>query len=152
MSKKGEVFAIDANVILRYLLEDDKRLSGKAARILRGVESGETVVTCDPVTLAEVVWVLKSHYKLPNREISEGVAPIVKADGFLMPNKSRYILALELLADSVKEFRDACACAEALEECEGRLYSFDRKLSSVSGIRRTESVPRRGKAGRENES
>ena len=138
MSDRRPVFAIDANVILRYVLGDDEKLSARAATILQGVDSGETAISCDPVTLAEVVWVLSSYYGLPNHEISEGLAPLVKAEGFLIPSKDRYVRALDLFAGSVKHFGDACACATALEDCEGRLYSFDRKLSSVDGVRRAE--------------
>jgi hypothetical protein len=33
-----------------------------------------------------------------------------------------------------------CACAAALEECKGRLYSFDAELSKIEGLDRRESV------------
>ncbi len=140
MSDAPPIFAIDANVILRYLLRDDEQQYKRAAAILHAVDRGEARVACDPVTLAEVVWVLSARYGLPNHEISEGLAPLVKAEGFVMPVKGRYIRALELFAGPVKHFGDACACATALEECAGSLYSFDRKLSSVEGIGRTDSV------------
>ena len=140
MSELPPPSAIDANVILRYLLGDDEEFAEKSAGILQAVERGEAAVVCDSVALAEVVWVLSSYYGLPSREISEGLSPLLKADRFLVACKGRYIRALELFAESVKHFGDACACAAALEECEGRLYSFDRKLSSVPGIHRTEEV------------
>jgi predicted nucleic-acid-binding protein len=66
--------------------------------------------------------------------------PIIKAEGFIVPNKDRYIRALKLYSESVSHFGDACACAAALEDCDGRLLSFDRKLSGVDGIRRTENA------------
>ena len=140
MSKLPLPCAIDANVILRYLLGDDRELAAKSAGILQAVERREIAVVCDPVTLAEVVWVLSSYYKLPNPEISEGLGPLLRADGFTVACKDRYIRALQLLAGNVKHFGDACACAAAFEECEGRLYSFDQKLSSVPGIHRTEEI------------
>jgi len=52
----------------------------------------------------------------------------------------RYLRALRLFAHTVKHFGDALACAAVLEDCEGRLYSFDRKLSAVEGIERRETV------------
>jgi len=144
VSDRAEPIAIDANVILRHLVGDGGRLAEVAASIMEGLDCGEGSVTCDPVTLAEVVWALGSFYELPNREISEGLLPLVQAPGFIMPNKQRYILALRLLAEVVGSYGDACACALALLECEGRLYSFDRKLSSVPGIRRSEQLLRGG--------
>lgn len=141
MRSSAEVYSIDANVILRYLRKDHPDLSPRAFAILTAVEDGEIEVTCDPVNLGEVVWVLRSRYDLPNEEIAEGLEPILAMEGFLMPNKDRYLLALRLFATEIRHFGDACACAAAIQDCNGRLYSFDKKLSSVPGVARSERVP-----------
>ena len=140
MSSPVPIVAVDANVLLRYLLDDHEELSEKAARILEAMESGRVALHCDPVTLAEVVWVMRSYYKQSNEDIAAALGALVKSEGFLMPEKGRYVLALDLFAGRVEHFGDACACAAALEASEGRLYSFDRKLSSVDGIDRRETV------------
>lgn len=140
MKASSELFAIDANVILRYLLQDNDKLSPKADTIIEGIEDGRIRVFCDPITLAEVVYVLLRIYQQEPGRIYEGLEPIVKQDGFLMPEKTRYIRALELFAGHIPHFGDACACAAALESCEGRLLSFDKKLSNVEGITRAEEV------------
>ena len=138
MSSKA--YAIDANVILRHLLGDNEHLSPKAVSILAAVEDGELVVLCDPVTLAEVVWVCKTSYRLHPEEIAEELLGIIALDGFHIPNKSLYVTALRLYGTSVPHFGDACACAHALAECDGRLLSFDKKLSGVEGVLRAEEV------------
>lgn len=57
---------IDANVILRYLLEDHPQLSPEAKKV---IESGAYTL---PEVLAEVVYVLKGVYKeLPIIEQAE---------------------------------------------------------------------------------
>lgn len=138
MRPRTEIHSIDANIILRYLVRDNPEFFRKACDILQGVEHGRLTVICDPVNLAEVVWVLGSFYKLSNKQIFKGLQPILNHDNFLLPDKERYILALDLYADGMKRFGDACACAAALLECDGRLYSFDEKLSKVPGIVRSE--------------
>lgn len=140
MKASSDLFVIDANVILRYLLQDSDKLSPKADAIIEGIEDGRLRVLCEPVTLAEVVYVLLRIYQQEPSRIYEGLEPIVKQDGFLMPNKSRYIRALELFAGDVPHFGDACACAAAMESCEGRLLSFDKKLSNLEGIHRLEDI------------
>lgn len=140
MSSSPPRWTVDANVFLRYLLRDDEALATQARGIWQATAAGEIVVVCDPVTLAEVVFVMSSVYKLPNSEISDALIPLVQMDGVVMPGKERYVRALELFAGEVSHFGDACACAAALEECEGRLYSFDRKLSAVAGLDRHEAA------------
>jgi len=140
MSSVPARFAIDANVILRGLLLDNRELSDKAIAILKAVEEGRSAVYCDPVTLAEVVWVLWRSYQRSRQDIASALKPIVQAEGFHMPGKDRYLRALDLYGTTVEHFGDACACAGALEECEGKLCSFDRKLSSVPGVERLEQA------------
>jgi predicted nucleic acid-binding protein len=129
---------VDANIILRYLLEDVPAQADAAEAMLEGIHSGETRVLCDPVTLAEVVHALKRGYKLEPAHIVQSLWSLVIAPGFLITNKPLYLSALRLFATSVPHFGDACACATAIGECEGRLYSFDKKLSHVEGVTRLE--------------
>jgi predicted nucleic acid-binding protein len=136
MTERPAVVSIDANVILRYVLQDHRSLSEKATKIMKAVESGRARVICDPVNIAEVIWVLSSFYGLDNAEIAKGLLPIINADNFMLPDKDRYLLAFQLFIGLVPHFGDACACATALLECEGRLYSFDTDLTHVKGIAR----------------
>jgi len=140
MRTSGKQLVVDANVILRYLVHDDDALYAKAAAVFKAIEAGRVSVLCDPVILAEVVWVLASYYKISRDEIAEDLESLLEADGFTIPNKDRYVRALRLYAGSVPHFGDACACAAAIEDCGGKLLSFDRKLSAVKGISRLESV------------
>ncbi len=65
---------------------------------------------------------------------------MVSADGFIVPDKDRYLRALALYGEGKLHFGDACACAAAELDCEGRLLSFDRALSKVPGVERVERV------------
>ncbi len=134
------MFAIDANVVVRYLTQDHQELAAKADVIIEGVEDGRLSVFCDPITLGEVVFVLASRYRLSRTEIANALEPIVNLEGFLVPDKDRYMRALDLYGTTITHFGDACACAAALEECEGRLLSFDKGLSGVDGVQRTEEL------------
>ncbi|MEN6645371.1 MAG: PIN domain-containing protein [Armatimonadia bacterium] len=142
MTDPEPVCAVDANVIVRYLVRDDPRHDKAAQDIMRGVSTGKRRLLCDPVILSEVVFVLGSVYHLPRERISEGLTDLLLAPGLLMPGKDLYLRALALFATDVPHFGDACACALAMAECEGRLYSFDRKLSSLNGITRLDKLTR----------
>ncbi len=138
MTDPEPLCAVDANFILRFIVEDVPSQYTAAAEVMRDLATGVRRVVCDPVILAEVVYVLISHYDMSREEAARLVFDIVRAEGFLIPDKRRYMRALTLYATSVPHFADACACAGALERCEGRLYSFDKKLSHVEGVTRLE--------------
>ncbi len=133
-------YTVDANVILRFVLGDDPQLSAKAGEVFRAMEAGEVTLACDPVNLAEAVWVLSSHYKASCEDIAESLLPLAKTSGFKLPERDRYVRAFELYGQGLLRFGDACACATAESASQGRLVSFDRKLSRVPGIQRTETV------------
>ena len=141
MSSAPSRWVADANVILRYLLRDQEQLAEKARGLFAAVEDGRVALVLDPVTLAEVVFVMTSVYQAPNVQISDGLVSLLQTDGVVMSDKDRYVRALQLFAGPARHFGDACACAAALEECEGRLFSFDRKLSAVAGIDRADTFP-----------
>ncbi len=136
------VYALDANVLLRHVLRDDPALYAKARAVIAAAVAGRAVLACDPVNLGEVVWVLTSTYKVPAAETAEALLPLVKLPRMEIPDKARYVRALELFGAGKLKFGDACACATAEMTAEGRLVSFDRALSKVPGIERTEAVRR----------
>lgn len=140
MKASISAYAIDANVILRYLLHDVEDQWAKADALMRGMEEGKIQLLCDSVILAEVVWTLKSFYKLDPQIISQALSPLISNESFYVSDKDHYIHVLELYGASTRDWGDACACAAALEQCEGRLLSFDKQLSRVDGIQRMESI------------
>ena len=140
MRAHSRPYALDANVILRHLLNDNPELSRKARKIFQKATHEGIPLCCNPVTLAEVVWVLESFYKVPRSQIAEELLAFLAAPEIHLPQKDLYEKALRLYGAAVPHFGDACACASALDAAEGRLLSFDKKLCKVEGIDRVETV------------
>jgi predicted nucleic-acid-binding protein len=68
----------DANMILRYLLNDNETM---AARAEKYIEESEVYVTIE--VIAEVIYVLKGVYSLEKKEISKSIKmflDLVKSD------------------------------------------------------------------------
>lgn len=60
------MIAVDTNVLLRYLLQDDKAQSPRAAKLLTG--SDKVLIT--DVVLVETIWTLKGKkYKLTKEDV-----------------------------------------------------------------------------------
>jgi predicted nucleic-acid-binding protein len=133
-------YALDANIILRYLMQDDVDLYASAQRIFEAIDVGEIIALLDPVNLAEVVWVMQSFYQLSPADIGPVLETLLNSPFIDIAYKEQYLTALRLYAGGLHHFGDACACAAAMDRCDGRMLSFDRKLSRVSGIRRYEQI------------
>ena len=72
---------IDANVVLRYLLQDDDALFKRASTLLERIKVGEEAAVILESVLAECVYVLLKVYKIDRQIISE------KLRGLLIPTR-----------------------------------------------------------------
>lgn len=133
-------YAVDANVIVRFFTRDVEELWAKAHALMQQMSDGKIVLVSDPAVLSEVVWVLSSFYELEAAEIGELLEPLLAAEGFEIPNKGRYLSALAMYGSVTRDWGDACLCAAALENCEGRVVSFDHGIKNIEGITRMDSV------------
>jgi predicted nucleic-acid-binding protein len=114
---------IDANVILRYLLDDHADLSSKAAQIL---ESKEAVLL--PEVACEVVYVLQKVYKVSRPEIQEHLSALVISQLVHVAQADVLLQALACYAETALDFVDALLWAHhavAREE----VLTFDKSLS-----------------------
>lgn len=71
------MIGIDTNVLLRYLAQDEPRQAAVASRFIKSLRAdaqGHIAL----LTIAELVWVLKSRYRATAAELGDG-APV--ADG-----------------------------------------------------------------------
>lgn len=61
------MIALDTNVLVRYIVQDDKEQARRATKAIEGLSLDEPAfVTC--LVLCEINWVLKSAYKTPKEE------------------------------------------------------------------------------------
>lgn len=62
---------IDANVILRFLKNDHKTQSPRAKKLFKKVSENKVVLYINPVTIAEVLYVLNSVYRVKRKIAGE---------------------------------------------------------------------------------
>jgi predicted nucleic acid-binding protein len=128
---------LDTNIIIRNLTQDDPDLAQRANAFLRRVERGEETVRLTEGVLVEVVQVLSSKnlYNRPRAEISERLSAIIELEGVQLPDKPRYIRALELYASTpALDFVDALLVTLAEAEPPAEVVSFDQDFDHVPGI------------------
>jgi predicted nucleic-acid-binding protein len=117
---------VDANVILRYILDDHAELSPKAAEIL---EQQQTVTLTLEVA-CEVVYVLQKVYAVDRKEIQLQLSNLLHEELVAMEKSSVFLAALDYYSTSKLDFVDTLLWAyHAIEQQE--VHTFDSKLAKL---------------------
>jgi len=69
--------ALDNNVLVRFLVRDDKRQAETIYRIFKKAESDREVFFVPLLVVLETVWVLESVYKIPRQEILYSINELI---------------------------------------------------------------------------
>jgi len=116
---------IDANIVLRYLLDDHPELSPRAAEI---IDSQMVVVSTE--VLCEVVYVLAGVYEVPREEIRDTLQRFSRHPTTNMLEHRVICYALEAYAEKTIDFVDALLLAHH-ELHDDPIETFDRKLKKL---------------------
>lgn len=111
---------IDANAILRYLLNDVENMAAESAQVIK---SGAFII---PEVLAEVVYVLLKVYHVERQEISKVL--IIFLNSIEINRKDIMIKALEIFADTNLDFVD-CILIAYNKTDSVEIFNFDKKLN-----------------------
>lgn len=124
--------AIDANLIIRFLTNDDKR-QAQAARV--AIAGGDIFIAT--TVLLESGWVLRSVYQLDPTRITASLRGLAGLPGVTVEDPARLAQALDWM-DEGMDFADALHLGNA-DGCQAFL-TFDRKLAKVAKERTSVSV------------
>lgn len=111
---------IDANVIIRYLLNDIKEQADEAEKI---IDSGAFTL---PEIIAEVVYVLKNVYAMPREEIANCVMSVLAQID--IENKHVMFRTLQIYSQTSFDFVD-CELIARVEILGDKVFTFDKKLA-----------------------
>lgn len=111
---------IDANVILRYILNDNEEMASQAYEWIQGD------VSTTPEVLAEVVYVLNGVYKASRADIMAVLLELLNDVSVADPEVIK--LALQIFAKKSLDFVDCILIAK--HQINGDdILSFDKKLN-----------------------
>jgi predicted nucleic-acid-binding protein len=127
--------ALDTNVLIRYVVQDDEAQLAAARRLIRkAVSEGQTLFV--PVTVAlELEWVLRSSYGVPRDEALEILSNLLSAAELTFESERALEVALHLYRDGSADFADCLHIALAAQAQELPLWTFDKRAGKVSGGR-----------------
>jgi len=129
---------LDANILLRYLLDDVPELTDRCEALLLRVQRGEETVWLPDIALADVIWTLRSFYKRSKAEIRDVLLPILTLRGIRLRDRAVILHALALFAEKNIDFSDAFIAAEMPARGYTEIYSYDRDFDKMPEIERVE--------------
>lgn len=132
---------LDANVLLRALLNDDPRQSALARELLSGLDEDRRGYLGVPAML-EVFWVLRSRYRVPRETITETIRELLTIRYLDVESSEAVAQALSMYQKRRAEFEDALLGERNAEAGCDFTYTFDRDASNaVSSMKILNKVP-----------
>ncbi|HEY3756223.1 MAG TPA: PIN domain-containing protein [Opitutaceae bacterium] len=126
-------YHLNANVVLRFLRNDDAQQSPAAARLIESAKTGDAALALSTVTVAEVFYALRTSYKITRRESARLLSKLLRSSVFEVEQASRVLDALQRIEKSNVDFGDAYLAATAAETGEA-LASFDEDFKRFSDV------------------
>lgn len=126
----------DTNVFIRFLLNDDKKLSRLAREIITGCEEGKYILVIVPASILEIVWLLNSFYRLPKAETIDKIEGLCNLNNLHIVDKQIIIEALQIYKEKNIDFIDAFFVANMETLKIKEIFSFDRDFDKIRGIKR----------------
>lgn len=120
----------DANVILRFLLDDHPELSPRAAAVFERAAGGELRLLIPAAILAECVYTLKSFYKVERAALAAGLLDVLALPGVEALEARVPDEALRVFGATNVDFADAYLHALSLN-LSLPVVTFDRDLNKL---------------------
>ena len=116
---------VDANIVLRYLLNDSDNLSEKAAEILEN-----NMVFLPNEVIAEIVYVLEKVYKVEKKKINIALLELFEYGNLQVNDFGMITEALRVYAEMKLDFVDTLLYAY-FKLGKHEIYTFDKKLNNL---------------------
>ena len=116
---------VDANVVLRYLLDDHEQLSEQAAAI---IENEDVYLSFE--VICEIVYVLMGVYKVTRAEIVETIKGFLQGENIATSDQTVASTALDLFAQKNIDLVDAILCAYH-NRLGDTILTFDKKIETI---------------------
>ena len=119
---------IDANVLLRYMLNDNAELSPKAKEIIDG-----HIVEIPIEVLCEVVYVLTKYYKIDKKLVCSQLKYFFEQTQSILYRREAILQGIEYFETSSLDFVD-CILASYATVYKDEIHTFDTKLQKLIAI------------------
>lgn len=128
------MIAIDTNVLVRFLVQDEPEQAGVAGAVIDALS--ETVPGfISREVLIELVWVLERAYRLSKPDIAGAIDGLLASAELVIEGAEEVGSALELYRNDGFGFADLMIAAAARRAGASEMVTFDCKAARLPGVR-----------------
>ena len=128
------MIALDTNVLIRFLVEDDEQQSRLATRLIEGAIERDEPLFISDIVMCETVWVLSSAYRFSRAEIVQALSGLLRARAVVFTSSDRLARALDAYAKGKSDFADYLIREHARAAGADTVATFDRSLLKERGF------------------
>jgi predicted nucleic-acid-binding protein len=128
------MLGIDTNVLVRYLVGDDRSEYERARRLIHHEENIGEPVLVSLLVLLEMEWVLRSRYGLAKPEIVTALSSLLQTAEVVFEDEPSVEHAIYMWKDSHAEFADCLINARNRRLGCRATATFDRNALKLAGF------------------
>lgn len=126
------MIALDTNVLVRFLVEDDAEQALAALGLLEGLTAEQPAFVCREV-MVELVWVLERVYRLPRTRIASVLQALIATKGLEIEAANDVARACSRYRLGEAGFADLMIVFAAERSRASPLYTFDQQFARIDG-------------------
>lgn len=130
------MIALDTNVLVRFLVEDDDAQSRKATRLIEKALKRDEALFISDIVMCEMVWVLSTSYRFSRPEIAGVLGDLLRGRGVVFDSSDALARALQAYVAGKGDFADYLIREHAQEAGADTVATFDRALLKEEGFSR----------------
>jgi len=117
--------ALDTNVIVRYIAQDDPLQSKAATRVFEEIVSDENHGFITSIAMCETIWVLARAYGQPREKLAQIIETLLKADNLDLEHRDLVWRAREDFLHGKADFSDYLLARIGKAQGASTTLSFD---------------------------
>ena len=128
------MIGLDANILVRYLTQDDAIQAAQATDLIEHRLTADEPGFISVVAMAEIVWVLRRHYRFGREKLADALELMLAADTLMVEREREIFLATTALREGHGEFADALIGALSKAAGCSVVLTFDRRAARWPGF------------------
>ena len=128
------MIALDTNVLIRFLVEDDEAQSRRAIELIEGAVARDEQLFISDIVMCETVWVLSSAYRFSRAEIVDALSQLLRARSVVFSSADNLARALDAYRKGRGDFADFLIREHARSAGAETVATFDGALLKESGF------------------